>query len=115
MTYKSALAGLPLGGGKSVIIADPKTQKTPAMMDAFGRALEMLGGRYITAEDVGSNEQDMVTIARQTRYVSGLPPESPFGAAVKVSGNPSPVTAKGVYHGICAAVAHCYGSSGPDR
>lgn len=108
MTYKSALAGLPLGGGKSVILANPHTQKTPAMMDAFGQALEMLGGRYVTAEDVGSNEQDMITIARRTRYVSGLPPESAFGQTL-VSGNPSPVTAKGVYHGLKAAAGFRYG------
>lgn len=108
MTYKSALARLPLGGGKAVIIGDPKTLKSTAIMERFGEAIETLGGTYITAEDVGSNEQDMIAIARKTKYVAGLPPVE--GESGIVTGNPSPVTAFGVYCGLKAAVAEKYGS-----
>jgi leucine dehydrogenase len=108
MTYKSALARLPLGGGKAVIIGDPKTLKTPAIMERFGEAIERLGGQYITAEDVGSNEQDMIAINRTTQHVAGLPPTE--GESGIVTGNPSPVTAFGVYCGLKAAVAEKYGS-----
>lgn len=99
MTYKSALAGLPLGGGKSVILANPKTDKTEALFQAFGDAVEALGGTYITAEDVGSNEQDMIRISSRTRYVCGLPAQD--GAP---GGNPSPVTAYGVFCGLRASL-----------
>ena len=93
MTYKSALAGLPLGGGKSVIIANSDKPKTSEMMQAFGEGLEKIGGLYVTAEDVGTTEEDMVSISNSTSYVSGLPPsdKSPL------SGNPSPLTAQGVF------------------
>ena len=71
MTYKAALAGLALGGGKSVVLADPGTGKTPSMMRALGRAVERLGGRYIVAEDVGATVADMDEIATETSHVSG--------------------------------------------
>lgn len=96
MTYKNAVAGLPLGGGKSVIIGNPKTDKTPALFEALGEALERLGGRYITAEDVGTSPEDMAHVATKTRYVAGL------GA----SGDPSPYTALGCFVGAQAAVKH---------
>lgn len=96
MTYKNAVAGLPIGGGKSVLIGNPKTDKTPALFEALGEALERLGGRYITAEDVGTSPQDMAHVATQTRYVAGL------GA----SGDPSPYTALGCFVGAQAAVKH---------
>lgn len=105
MTYKNALAGLPLGGGKSVIIADPFKDKTEAMMEAMGRAIESLAGTYITAEDSGTNERDMTVIARQTSYVLGLPDEKSG-----LGGNPSPATAWGVFNGIKACVSRRYGS-----
>jgi leucine dehydrogenase len=107
MTYKSALAQLPLGGGKAVIIANPRSDKTEAMMEAFGEAVESLKGRYITAEDVGSNEEDMIAISRKTIHVAGLPHAAKEGG---VSGNPSPVTAYGVYCGIRACVREKFGS-----
>ena len=96
MTYKNAVAGLPIGGGKSVIIGNPKTDKTPALFEALGEALERLGGRYITAEDVGTSPQDMAHVATKTRYVAGL------GS----SGDPSPYTALGCFVGAQAAVKH---------
>ena len=95
MTYKNAVAGLPIGGGKSVIIGNPKT-KTPALFEALGEALERLGGRYITAEDVGTSPEDMASVAKNTRYVAGL------GA----SGDPSPFTALGCFVGAQAAIKH---------
>ncbi len=105
MTYKNALAGLPLGGGKSVIVGDPRKLKTDALISALGRAVEGLGGRYITAEDSGTNEHDMITISKATSYVVGLPSE-----AGSVGGDPSPVTAYGVYKGVKACAARRYGS-----
>lgn len=105
MTYKNALAGLPLGGGKTVIMGDPRTLKTDALMAALGRGVESLDGRYITAEDSGTNEHDMITISKETSYVVGLPSEA--GA---VGGDPSPVTAYGVYKGIKACAMRRYGS-----
>jgi leucine dehydrogenase len=99
MSYKNAMAGLPLGGGKSVVMMDPARPKTPAMLEAFGRCVESLQGRYITAEDVGATVTDMEIVATQTRYVSGLP-----RTAVSSDGNPSPKTALGCYLGIKAAV-----------
>jgi leucine dehydrogenase len=96
MTYKNAVAGLPIGGGKSVIIGNPKTDKTPALFEALGEALERLGGRYITAEDVGTSPQDMAHVATKTSYVAGL------GS----SGDPSPYTALGCFVGAQAAVKH---------
>lgn len=100
MSYKNAMAGLPMGGGKGVILAEPgQTAKSADLLAAFGRAIESLGGRYVTAEDVGMSDADMVTIARETRHVSGLPVAS--GAA---GGDPGPLTALGVYLGILAAI-----------
>jgi leucine dehydrogenase len=96
MTYKNAVAGLPIGGGKSVIIGNPKTDKTPALFEALGEALERLGGRYITAEDVGTSPKDMAFVATKTSYVAGLGP----------SGDPSPYTALGCFVGAQAAVKH---------
>jgi leucine dehydrogenase len=72
MSFKNALAGLPFGGGKSVIIGDSRTRKSPELFEAFGRILDSLGGRYITAEDVGTTTTDMESVARRTRYVTGL-------------------------------------------
>jgi leucine dehydrogenase len=104
MSYKNAMAGLPAGGAKAVILAGPERHKTPAMLAAFGDAIEALGGRYVTAEDVGMSEADMVTIAARTSYVSGLPV-----AAGSAGGDPGPCTAYGIYLGIRAAVAHRLG------
>lgn len=103
MTYKNAAAGLNLGGGKTVIIGDPKKDKNPEMFRAFGRYIQGLNGRYITAEDVGTTVQDMDLIHMETDFVTGVSPE--FGS----SGNPSPVTAYGVYRGMKAATKEAYG------
>jgi leucine dehydrogenase len=99
MTYKAAVAGLNLGGGKAVIIGDSRTDKTEALFRAYGRAVEAVGGRYITAEDVGTSVKDMEWIGMETNFVTGV---SGQGG----SGDPSPFTAYGVYHGIkaCAKV-----------
>lgn len=105
MSYKNAMAGLPMGGGKAVILADAKATKSPAMLAAFGDAVNALGGKYVTAEDVGISEADMVAIAQRTQFVSGLPVEGE-GAA---GGDPGPFTAMGIYHGIKAAVRHKLG------
>jgi len=109
MTYKNAVAGLPLGGGKAVIIGNHRTQKTTELMEAMGRAVETLGGSYVTAEDSGSGEEDMVAIARYTDHVTGLPPmkntDTNYG---ELGGNPSPVTALGCYNGIKEAIRFCY-------
>ncbi|SDW54657.1 leucine dehydrogenase [Marininema mesophilum] len=102
MTYKNAAAGLNLGGGKTVIIGDPKTEKNEAMFRAFGRFIQGLNGRYITAEDVGTTVEDMDIIHEETRYVTGISPE--FGS----SGNPSPVTAYGCYMGMKAAAKEAF-------
>jgi len=104
MTYKSALAGLDLGGGKAVIIGDSRTQKTEAMFRRFGQFVDSLNGRYITAEDVGMSTMEMVNIQKETKHVAGLPEE--MGG----SGDPSPVTAYGVYCGLKAAAKTAYGS-----
>lgn len=97
MTYKAAAAGLSLGGGKAVIIGDAKKIKTEGLFRAFGRFVNTLGGRYITAEDVNINTADMGLVALETHYVTGLEGRS---------GDPSPVTAFGVFSGIRAAVKH---------
>lgn len=102
MTYKNAAAGLNLGGGKAVIIADPK-DKSEALMRSFGRFVESLNGRYITAEDVNSTTQDMMYIREETDAVAGLPEE------IGGSGNPSPFTALGTFEGIKATVKHRLG------
>lgn len=92
MSYKNALAGLPLGGGKSVIIGDPRQDKTPALLEAFGAFVEGLNGRYITAEDSNTSPADMEIIARRTAHVRNMG----FGP----DDNPSPVTALGTFYGI---------------
>lgn len=97
MTYKSALAGLPFGGGKSVIIGNAKTEKTPALMRAMGRFVESLGGRYVAAEDIGMTVPDMDEMATVTQHVTGTS---------ATSGNPSPYTAYGVLRGMEAAIEH---------
>src|SRR5947208_6859387 len=99
MTYKAAAAGLNLGGGKAVIVGDPKKDKTEALLRAFGRYVESLNGLYITAEDVGTDIDDMEVIQHETRWVTGVSPEQGGG------GDPSPITAFGVLQGIQAAVA----------
>ncbi|MDX1515753.1 MAG: Glu/Leu/Phe/Val dehydrogenase [Woeseiaceae bacterium] len=99
MTYKNAIAGLPFGGGKSVILADDRVPKSPELFRAFGRAVETLGGRYITAEDVGISVDDMRIVREQTAYVSGLPQ-----SGESAGGDPSPWTALGVFLGIEASV-----------
>jgi leucine dehydrogenase len=103
MTYKAAVAGLNLGGGKSVIIGDNKTKLREPVFRAHGRHVEALHGRYITAEDVGTGVQDMEYIKAETDHVTGL---------IGKSGDPSPVTAFGVYRGIKACAKHRYGSDG---
>lgn len=100
MSFKASLAGLNLGGGKAVIIADSRKDKTPEMMRAFGRYVESLSGRYITAEDVGIKEADIRYVKEVTNHVTGIPVE--MGG----SGDPSPVTAYGVFMGIKAAARH---------
>ncbi|MGD6966963.1 Glu/Leu/Phe/Val dehydrogenase [Rossellomorea vietnamensis] len=104
MTYKNAAAGLNLGGGKTVIIGDPRKDKNEEMFRAFGRFIQGLNGRYITAEDVGTTVADMDLIHEETDYVTGISPA--FGS----SGNPSPVTAYGVYRGMKAAAKEAFGT-----
>jgi leucine dehydrogenase len=104
MTYKNAAAGLNLGGGKTVIIGDPRKDKNEEMFRAFGRYIQGLNGRYITAEDVGTTVADMDLIHEETNYVTGISPA--FGS----SGNPSPVTAYGVYRGMKAAAKEAFGT-----
>jgi leucine dehydrogenase len=105
MSYKNAMAGLPMGGGKAVVLLDAKRTKTPEMLAAFGDAIDALGGRYVTAEDVGASVADMVAIAERTEHVSGLP----VGEG-DAGGDPGPFTAYGIYLGIKAAVAHKLGT-----
>ena len=104
MSYKNAMAGLPLGGGKAVVLADSSRTKTPEMLAAFGQAVNSLGGKYVTAEDVGMSVNDMIAISKQTKFVAGLPVE---GGAV--GGDPGPHTALGVFLGIKAAVKQMLG------
>lgn len=104
MTYKNAAAGLDLGGGKTVIIGDPRKDKNPEMFRAFGRYIQGLNGRYITAEDVGTTEEDMDLIHLETDFVTGI------STGPGSSGNPSPVTAYGVYKGIKASAKEAFGS-----
>lgn len=103
MSYKNAMAGLPVGGGKGVILSDG-TPKTRAQLLAFGDAIDSLAGAYVTAEDVGMSDGDMSTIAERTRHVSGLPV-----AGGQAGGSPGPLTAIGVYLGVKAAVAQGMG------
>lgn len=100
MSYKNAMADLPLGGGKAVVLTDPKRPKTRALLEAFGQLVESLGGSYVTAEDVGASVADMEVVGTQTRYVSGL-----SRTALEADANPSPKTALGVYLGLRAAVS----------
>ncbi len=102
MSYKNAMAGLPMGGGKAVILADEARTKTSEMLAAFGDAVEGLGGRYVTAEDVGISEADMVAVSKRTAHVSGLPVAGEGSAG----GDPGPFTSYGIYLGIKAAVQH---------
>ena len=98
MTYKAAAAGLDLGGGKAVIIGDPRREKSEELLRAYGRYIESLGGRYITAEDVGTSRDDMDILRRETRWVTGV------SKRLGGSGDPSPVTAYGVFQGLRACV-----------
>jgi valine dehydrogenase (NAD+) len=104
MAYKNALSGLDLGGGKAVIIGDPATDKNEAMLRAFGRFVESLGGRYVTACDVGTYVPDMDVIAKETRFATGRS-EANGGA-----GDSSVLTAYGVFQGMCASAAHVWGN-----
>jgi leucine dehydrogenase len=104
MSFKNAMAGLPLGGGKAVILADESKTKTPEMLAAFARAVEGLGGRYVTAEDVGMSVADMVALSRETRHVAGLPV-----VQGSVGGDPGPHTSYGVFLGVKAAVKRALG------
>jgi len=109
MTYKNAMAGLPLGGGKAVIIGDHTKDKTTELMQSLGRAVQTFEGAYITAEDSGTTEEDMVAISSETEFVVGLPPEALAGEDYgELGGNPSPLTALGCYHGIKATVDFRY-------
>jgi leucine dehydrogenase len=106
MSYKNAVADIELGGGKAVIIGDSRKAKTAELFEAFGRLVDSLGGRYITADDVGTTTADMASVARATRYVAGL------GAAPgEAGGDPGPKTALGVFLGIKAAVKFRLGRS----
>lgn len=100
MTYKNAVMGLNFGGGKAVILGDPRRDKSEVLLRAFGKFVQSLGGRYITAEDVGMNAGDMAVIRSETRYVAGLP---------ETSGDPSPATAWGVYRGMKACALLAFG------
>ena len=104
MTYKNSLAGLDLGGGKAVIIGDPRTDKTEALLRAYGRFVEALGGRYLTACDVGTYNADLDVVARETRFAHGR--SEAYGGC----GDSSVLTAYGVYQGMRAAAQHCWGS-----
>ncbi len=104
MTYKAACAGLNLGGGKAVIIGNPREDKSEALLRSFGQFVNSLGGRYITAEDSGTTVSDMDFISMETQHVCGV---SKFAGG---SGDPSPVTAWGVFHGIRAACREVFGS-----
>jgi len=96
MTYKNAAAGLNLGGGKAVLLGEPSTDRSPALLEAYGRAVHRLGGAYLTAEDVGTTQADMDALRRVTPYVTGTS---------RGSGDPSPATAWGVFHATLATLA----------
>jgi len=104
MTFKASISGLNLGGGKAVIIGDSSKDKTEALMKKFGEYVDSLGGRYITAEDVGMNTKDMEYVREKTKYVTGIP------MSMGGSGDPSPVTAYGVYMGMKASAKFKWGS-----
>ena len=103
MSYKNSLAGLDLGGGKAVIIGDPRTDKTEALLRAYGRFVESLGGRYLTACDVGTYNADLDVVARETRFAHGR--SEAYGGC----GDSSVLTAYGVFQGMRAAAQHCWG------
>jgi leucine dehydrogenase len=103
MSYKSAAAGLDYGGGKAVIIGDPMRHKTELLLRAYGRVVDSLGGRYVTAEDVGTSPDDMAIISRETRHVVGLP------LTHHGSGDPSPATARGVMAAVSAVACRLWG------
>ncbi len=104
MTYKSAVADTGLGGGKAIILGNPKTDKTDALFHAMGEFIDALGGAYITAEDVGTSVEDMVKVRQKTRWVTGLP------RSMGSSGDPSPWTALGVFRGQKACLEEAFGS-----
>lgn len=108
MTYKSAIANLNLGGGKSVIIGNPRTDKTEALLRAMGRFLEGLGGRYIVAEDAGTHVEDIKIMGQETQYVVGVLDKATGEGGMR-SGDPSPATAYGVLVGLKAAVKYRLG------
>jgi len=108
MSYKSALAQLPLGGGKAVIIGNPHTDKSTALFQAMGDFVESLGGRYITAADSGTGVAEMQIMAERTRHVAGAGQREAFGGGMR-NGDPSPSTAYGVFVGLKAAVKHRLG------
>ncbi|MDQ4075732.1 MAG: leucine dehydrogenase [Chloroflexota bacterium] len=105
MSYKAAMAKLSLGGGKTVIIGNPRTDKSPDLFRALGRAVDKLGGRYITAEDVGTTVDDLIQVSQTTDFVTGLPVEMGGG------GDPSPWTAVGVLRGMEACALHRWGTT----
>lgn len=106
MSYKNAMAGLPMGGGKAVVLLDENRTKTPEMLAAFGKAVNAMNGSYVTAEDVGASEADMVAVAQHTAHVCGLPV-----AEGLAGGDPGPYTALGIYLGIKAGVEHKLGKT----
>ena len=108
MSYKAALANLPQGGGKSVIIGDPRTDKHPAMMAAMGRFVESLHGKYVIAEDSGISVSDIAIMAEHTQYASGFTAQHRYDGEAH-DGNPAPATAYGVFVGMQAAVKHRLG------
>lgn len=110
MTYKNAMAGLPMGGGKAVIMADPDHPPSDDFFRAFGRCVDTLGGRYITAEDVGVTVDNMRQVKQVTDFVAGLP-----GTEGSAGGDPSPRTADGIFLAIRAALKHRLGSSSLDN
>lgn len=104
MTYKASIAGLNLGGGKAVILGDPHKEKSEVLFRRFGRFVEAMAGRYITAEDVGTDVRDMEYVRMETKYVTGI------SRALGGSGDPSPVTACGIYAGMKACAQERHGS-----
>jgi len=101
MTYKNALAGIPFGGGKSIVLRNPNTTDREALFRAHGRFVETFGGSYITAEDVGTNPHDMAVVREETKHVAGL---------MGLSGDPSPFTARGVFRALEASARHRWGA-----
>jgi leucine dehydrogenase len=104
MSFKNAMAGLAMGGGKGVILADDSRRKTPALLAAFGHAVESLGGRYVTAQDVGMTDSDMIALRTETVHVAGLPADPGYAG-----GDPGPSTALGIFLGVKAAIARGLG------